>query len=136
VDHNFHNTASCLRTIELLLGLPPMCQYDGTSDPIMDWDTAPNNDAPFVAAMPSEKIAAERNPKVGEVRPVSPESRAIDEMIRRSMAMDFEHADKAPADELDDIIWKSVKGWDARQPPTPHGPELAGGRPQAKDDDD
>ena len=71
VDHNFHNTASCLRTIELLLGLPPMCQYDGVR-PILDWDTAPNNDSPFVATMPSEKIAAERNPKVGEIKPVSP----------------------------------------------------------------
>src|SRR4051794_4726888 len=107
VDHNFHNTASCLRTIELLLGLPPMCQYDATSDPIMDWDAAPNNDAPFTAVMPSEKLAGDRNPKVGEVKPVSPESRAIDEMMRRSMAMDFEHADQAPADELNDIIWKS-----------------------------
>ena len=52
------------------------------------------------------------------------------------MAMDFSRADQAPADELNEIIWKSIKGVDAKIPPTPHGPELAGGRPKVKDDDD
>ena len=73
VDHTFHNTASCLRTIECLLGLPPMCQYDATSAPIMDWDSAPNNADPFIATMPKEQYAMEHNPRNGDTRPVSPE---------------------------------------------------------------
>jgi hypothetical protein len=32
VDHRFYNTVSYLRTIEQLLGLPPMTQYDATAD--------------------------------------------------------------------------------------------------------
>ena len=52
VDHTFQNTASVLRTMELLMGLPPMCQYDATAEPIMDWDTGPSNDAPFAAIRP------------------------------------------------------------------------------------
>jgi len=39
VDHTFQNTVSLIRTMELLLGLPPMCQYDATADPIMNWDS-------------------------------------------------------------------------------------------------
>jgi hypothetical protein len=143
VDHTFHNTASCLRTIELLLGLPPMCQYDATANPIMDWDTAPNNDAPFAAVMPSEQLAAEHNPNVGEARPASPETQKsqapspeLQDLIRRSMAMDFTRADRAPADELNEIIWKSIKGLGSTPPPTPHGPSAATGRPKPRDDDD
>ena len=61
---------------------------------------------------------------INEVKPVSPEAR----MMERSMQMDFVHADKAPADELNDIIWKSIKGWDATEPPTPKASQpLAGG---------
>src|SRR5258706_12158304 len=51
IDHNFHNTSSCIRTMELLLGLPPMCQYDAIASPIMDWDTQPNNDEPYAAIL-------------------------------------------------------------------------------------
>src|SRR6266550_5821657 len=43
VDHSFQNTVSVLKTIELVLGLPPMCQYDAVSSPILDWDTQPRN---------------------------------------------------------------------------------------------
>ena len=46
IDHSFHNTSSCLRTMELLLGLPPMCQYDAIASPIMNWDTQPSNAEP------------------------------------------------------------------------------------------
>ncbi len=43
VDHHFYNTDSMLKTIELVLGLKPLCQYDAVADPIMDWDTQPAN---------------------------------------------------------------------------------------------
>ncbi len=132
IDHTFHNTASCLRTIELLLGLPPMCQYDATAQPILNWDTAPNNDAAYEAILPPEAVIRERNPSVNEVKPVSPEAR----LMKRSMEMDFANADKAPADELNDIIWKTVKGWDAEQPPTPRGTVAGIAGAKAKDDDD
>ena len=48
--------------------------------------------------------------------------------------MDFSRADHAPADLLNQVIWKSVKGVDSPMPPTPHalGPET----PPAADDDD
>src|SRR5207237_3063062 len=59
VDHTFQNTVSCIRTMELLLGLPPMCQYDATASPMLDWDTKPANAASFTAVPPDRKILRE-----------------------------------------------------------------------------
>jgi YVTN family beta-propeller protein len=132
VDHTFQNTASCLRTMELLMGLPPMCQYDAASDPIMDWDTSPSNDAPFNAIEPDREILAQVNGKNNRKSPISPEQRS---MMDESSKMDFAHADQAPADRLNEIIWKSVKGDDAVMPPTPHGPPPTVARAAEKDDD-
>lgn len=132
IDHTFHNTSSCLRTIEMLLGLPPMCQYDAIAAPIMNWDVAPNNDPPYTAILPPGKIIGETNPKEGEKTPISPEQA---DLMERSKRMNFEVADKAPADELNEIIWKMTKGMDAKVPPTPKG--IAGvTMPKEKDDDD
>lgn len=132
VDHAFHNTSSCLRTIELLLGLPPMCQYDAVSAPIMNWTDTPDNAEPFAAVLPPADVIRDTNPPKGEIKPISPEqARAIED----SEKMDFAHADKAPADRLNEIIWKTVKGWEARPPETPRS--LAGVQvPKVKDDDD
>jgi hypothetical protein len=34
VDHTMYSTSSLLRTIELILGLPPMTQYDAAAEPM------------------------------------------------------------------------------------------------------
>jgi hypothetical protein len=131
VDHTFHNTSSCLRTIELLLDLPPMCQYDAIADPIGNWDTGPNNDREYRAILPPAKIIGDTNPKENEVKPISPEARLMEE----SLKMDFTVADRAPADKLNEVIWKMCMGMDARVPFTPKG--IKGVTiPDAKDDDD
>lgn len=133
LDHTFQNTASCLRTMELLMGLPPMCQYDATSDPIMDWDSTPSNDAPYEAIEPDAEILRQINGRNSPKSPISPEQKS---MMDESSKMDFAHADHAPADRLNEIIWKSVKGDDAVMPPTPHGPPPTVARGVKKDDDD
>jgi YVTN family beta-propeller protein len=133
VDHAFHNTVSLIKTMELLLGLPPMCQYDATAGPILDWDTKPANDAPFTAILPDANVLLESNGINGPRSPISPEQKA---MMEESSKMDFAHADAAPADRLNDIIWKSVKGYDSVMPATPHGPPPLTPRASKKDDDD
>jgi YVTN family beta-propeller protein len=132
VDHSFNNTASVLRTMELLLGLPPMCQYDALAKPIMDWDITPSNDQPYEAILPRESYMKEINPKPSTTAPVEPVS---PEQALRNLSdkMDFEHADAAPADILNDIIWKSVKGVGSTMPKSPGGPFV---QPGAKHDDD
>jgi hypothetical protein len=131
VDHSFQASVSVIRTMELLLGLPPMCQYDAVAAPILDWDAAPRNSAPYEAIMPGKKWIADVNLKTNTTRPVSP---ALGELMRKSGEMDFSRADQAPADELDEIIWKSVKGVDAALPASPHGP--APFTTERRDDDD
>ena len=116
VDHGFHNTVSCIRTMELLMGLPPMCQYDATARPIMDWDSSPSNDALYTAIMPKKELAMERNPKASTQPFANPEQRAAAE----SDKMDFTKADHAPVDRLNLIIWQSIKGWDSQPPKSPH----------------
>jgi YVTN family beta-propeller protein len=131
VDHSFQNTVSCIRTMELLLGLPPMCQYDATAVPILDWDTAPNNAAPFAATITKKEYAIEHNPKAGQLAPASPEQQAALD----SDSWDFIHADHAPADKLNRIIWQSVKGWGSKMPATPKTFNPLGVK-VADDDDD
>jgi hypothetical protein len=131
VDHAFHNTVSCIRTMELIMGLPPMCQYDATARPMMDWDSSASNDAPYVAIMPSKALAMERNPKASTQPFASPEQRAAAE----SDAMDFAKADHAPVDRLNLIIWQSVRGWNSQPPKSPHTFNPLGTK-IADDDDD
>jgi hypothetical protein len=131
VDHHFHNTVSLIRTMELLMGLPPMCQYDATAEPILDWDTRASNEEPFAAILPDPKVLGEINGASSPRSPVSPEQRG---MMEESGKMDFAHADAAPADRLNEIIWKSVKGEGSVMPATPRGPVPSGGA--RKDEDD
>ena len=132
VDHAFHNTVSLLKTMECVLGLPPMCQNDAVASPILDWDTAPTNDAPYEAIPADRQFIAERNGSNNPSKPVSP---ALKSMMDRSQSMDFSVADRAPADELSEIIWQTVKGPGSVMPPSPHGP-LSSVQPVKKDDDD
>ncbi len=126
VDHHFCNTDSLLKTMEFLLGLPAMSQYDALALPITDWDAAPSNIDPYTATMPAREIIAQMNP--GK----TPLAAASDKM-------DFTHADAAPAALLNEVIWKSVKG-EASQMPAPRNalvsPARRGIRPAAKDEDD
>jgi DNA-binding beta-propeller fold protein YncE len=116
VDHRFHNTDSMLRTVELLLGMKVLCQYDAIADPIQDWDSSPSNAEAFRAIKPPKELIAEVTPpreSLGASDPRLP-------LILESQRMDFTHADAAPARKLNEIVWRTVKGPAARMP-TPRG---------------
>jgi YVTN family beta-propeller protein len=157
IDHSFQNTVSTIRTIESLLGLPPMCQYDAASGVIGGWDDAPHNDQPFAAIRPSAAIMAERNPSDGGGRgsedsagpeqphhhntKATPATQSSTNTPMHSQAdltaasrdMDFSRADQVPADLLNRVIWKTVRGPNSEMPPTPHTLGSAG--PRSDDDD-
>ena len=92
VDHHFYNTDSMLKTIELMLGLHPLSQYDAVADPILDWDKTASNALPFTATMPPKSLIAELNPEASTLLPDDPRR----QMALRSEAMDFIHPDSAP----------------------------------------
>jgi hypothetical protein len=87
--------------------------------------------------MPDRALFAERNGLGNEQKPVSPEiSEAVQKMAEESAAMNFEVADKAPAERLNEIIWASVKGVESKQPPTPRGAKALRGLAEEEDEDD
>jgi hypothetical protein len=87
--------------------------------------------------MPDPALLLERNGVQNQPAPVSPEARAtMEEMVRDSVAMNFEVADQAPAERLNEIIWASVKGFDSPLPPTPRGPQGSWIRNDSDEDDD
>jgi hypothetical protein len=95
-----------VRSIELLLGLPPMSQYDAAAMPMYDSFGAAAVMTPFSAIPPLLDVNA-RNSKDSYG-------------AAQSMKMDFSDVDRAPMHTLNDILWKSIKGADSTMPPPVH----------------
>ncbi len=119
VDRRFYNTDSMLRTMGLLLGLPPLCQYDAVASPIAVFGERPENSEQYKAVLPDRKILAEVNQPTAY--------RAQD-----SARLDFRRADSVADEVLTDIVWGSVKGGSAQKPTMRRG-LLLGGRIGAYD---
>ncbi len=114
VDHTFYNTDSVLKTMELLLNIPPMNQYDAIASPILDFGTdATANASVYASTMPAAGI-------LGEITPAAKIGSALFPLEQLSAKMDFVHPDSAPAALLNEIIWKSVKGVHSKMPATHH----------------
>lgn len=113
LDSHFYDTISVLKSIELLLGLSPMSQYDALSNPIRyGWDTAPNNNAAYDALLPPLDIIREVNPQTASLDRKDPRR----QMAIQSSKMNWKVADAAPHRLLNEIIWKSVKGPNSKSP--------------------
>jgi YVTN family beta-propeller protein len=113
VDSRFYDTNSVLKSIELLLDLRPMSQYDHFANPIMGgWDSSPNNDAAYSALLPPKNIIGEVNPSVASYAPEDPRRR----LAELSSRIDWDVADAAPYAVLNEILWKDAKGTDSKVP--------------------
>ncbi len=109
VDSTLYTTVNLVRTIEQVLGLPPMNQFDLAADPMFSVFT----DTPDLT--PYERLANripldEMNPPVGGLRGLQRK------LALASMKMDFSEPDAAPEDLLNRVIWHSVKGYDQPYP--------------------
>jgi DNA-binding beta-propeller fold protein YncE len=103
VDHTFYSTSGFLRTMELILGLPPMSHYDAAAPPLANaFQSTPNLGA-YARLTPAIALD-EKNP-----------ANAAGAAISRSM--DFSDADLTPEEPLNEVIWQSVKGADSKMPP-------------------
>ncbi|HYT73438.1 MAG TPA: bifunctional YncE family protein/alkaline phosphatase family protein [Vicinamibacterales bacterium] len=119
VDSTLYTTCGVLRTMELILGLPPMSQYDAAATPMYNAFSATPSLAPFT------HVAA-RVPLTDRNDWATPGAAA-------SQRMDFSAPDLAPDLELNQIIWATVRGRDSVMPP----PRRSGFiRPIAAGDDD
>jgi YVTN family beta-propeller protein len=102
VDHTMYSTSSMLRTIELILGLPPMSQYDAAATPMWRSFTATPNLSPF-ASLPANVDLNEKNTKTTA-------------SAKLSETFDFSKEDRIPDLIFSEVIWKAVKGEDSKMP--------------------
>jgi len=103
VDSTQYATASMIRTMELILGLPPLSQYDAAARPMFDSFTDTADATPYKHT-PAEIDLNLKNDKMAYG-------------AERSNKMDFSDYDLVDDFELNDILWHAVMGKDAPQPP-------------------
>ena len=104
VDHTPYTTTSLLRTMELILGLPPMTQYDAASNSLWRcFDNAPNH--PAFKAKPCLINLDEKN-------------MAENKWQQLSDQFDFTAEDRVNDFQFNEVIWRAIKGLDSPCPPT------------------
>ncbi len=102
VDSTMYTGSSMLRTMELILGLPPMSQYDAAAIPMFNSFT---NQADLTAY---RHHAARID--MNEVNaPNAPGA-------QKSISWDFSKEDTLPDIEFNEVIWQSVKGANSQMP--------------------
>jgi hypothetical protein len=101
-DSTLYTTSGVLRTMELILGIPPMSQYDAAATPMYNVFQSAADLAPFTHVEPRTRID---------------EKNADDSWgAQASLEMNFDEADLAPDRELNEILWRSVRGPHAPMP--------------------
>lgn len=96
VDHTMYSTSSMLRTIELILGLPPMSQYDAAAEPMWRCFSSTADLTPF-ASVPALVDLTEKNTKNTA-------------SAKLSETFDFSKEDRIPDLVFSEVIWKAIKG--------------------------
>ena len=118
-----YNTTSLIRTLEQVLGLKPMNQFDASATPMSDCFQDTPDFTPYTA-VPNTVPLDHMNP---------PAKALLNPVLRRdaevSARLNFREVDKAPEDVLNRILWNAMAG-----PDRPY-PEWAT-TPDADDDDD
>jgi YVTN family beta-propeller protein len=103
VDSTQYATVSMIRTIELILGLPPLSQYDAAARPMFNSFTDRPETTPYTH-VPAEIDLNTKNDRLAYG-------------AARSEKMDFSDYDKVDDFELNEILWHAVMGKDAPEPP-------------------
>jgi YVTN family beta-propeller protein len=105
-----YNTTSLLRTIEQILGLPPMNQFDATATPMFDCFTETPDFTPFTS-VPNVLPLDTMTPPKDEIADARLRRHAV-----QSGRLNFRRIDACPEDTLNRILWHAVKGPDAPYP--------------------
>jgi hypothetical protein len=104
LDHTMYSTSGMLRTIELILGLPPMSQYDAAATPMYRSFMAKADLRPYQAV------------------PVAVDLNATNQLATRwskiSEGFNFAEVDLNDDRLFNEVLWKGLKG-DAAEMPAP-----------------
>ena len=105
-----YNQTSIVRTMELMLGLPPMNIMDATATPMTDCFTDVANLAPFTS-VPNQVPLDEVNPDPKKIHdPV------LKKDASASARLNLNEPDRCPEDVLNRILWHAMKGTKAAYP--------------------
>jgi len=103
VRHEHYSTAGVVRTIELILGLPPLSAYDAAARPLYAAFGRQADLRPFSVLPAGVDLEAKNS--------------ATSYRARDSARLDFSREDRVPAGVFNDILWHAVKGAAATPPP-------------------
>ena len=109
VDSTNYNQTGVVKTIELILGLPPMNQLDLSATPMRGCFQDEPDLTPYTAA-PNKAPLDEMNPPLDRL-----EGQAL-HWAEKSLELDFDKEDEADEDTLNRILWHSVRGYDTPYP--------------------
>ena len=122
VDSTFYSTVSMLHTMEGILGIGPLTQFDAFSTPMSAAFTDKPNLTPYQAASPSYDMKKLNTPKAP--------------MAKESGEQDTTKEDDIDEQVFNKAIWKAVKGARSTMPKPKHSVIQSGPVPASDDDDD
>ena len=103
VDSTLYTTSGFLRTMELILGLEPLSQYDAAATPLYNAFSLTPALAAFKALSPRIDVSETNDPRAYGAK--------------ESAEMNLAEADRAPDLLLNEIVWRSVRGPNSKMPP-------------------
>jgi YVTN family beta-propeller protein len=101
IDHTMYSTSGMLRTIELILGLPAMSQYDAGATPMFRCFTSQLNTTAFQSVKSNVDI----------------ETRNVAFINPKNLLFDLDHVDAVPDLALNEDIWMALRGKNSIMPP-------------------
>jgi hypothetical protein len=102
LDNTMYSTSGMLRTMELILGLPPMTQYDAAAMPMFRSFTNIPDNTPF-KSLPSNVDLNETN-------------KIVSKWSKISDGFNFAEVDKNDDRLFNEVLWKGLKGDDSEMP--------------------
>jgi YVTN family beta-propeller protein len=110
LDSTNYNQTSMVRTIELMLGLPPMNQLDASATPMTNCFMDEPDPRPYTAVannIPLDQL----NPQVAEIR-----NQRQRHWAEVSLKLPLDNIDEADEDTLNRILWHATRGRDDTYP--------------------
>src|SRR5262245_318601 len=105
VDSHFYSIVNVFRTVEQILGLPPLNGFDTPAQPMFSAFTSKPDLTPYTAR-PNQIPLNEMNPPLASLVGLQRQ------LAKFSLTIDSSEPDSSDADMLNRAIWHSVKGFD------------------------
>ena len=121
-DKTMYSTSGMLRTIELILGMPPMSQYDAAATPMWRCFTSKPDLTPYKAI--DAKVS------------IDTRNAAVNKWSKLSDSFNLAQLDAVPDGIFNEVIWKAVRGIDSEMPAPRRGAWVRIAKTEGDEDDD